>query len=400
MPRRSEFRIGKRAVEALRVAEGDATFWDRDLPGFGVRVYATGRKVYVVQTRGPEGPRRVTLGRHGEMSPEEARKRARPAIDRLKRGEDPFPPPELTVADLAGRYLRTHVAVHCRPSSARLYELVLRRHILPALGEKPLGAVGRGDVAALHRRLRDLPHMANRAARVLSGMYRQAESWGLAPPGSDPCRSVRYYRERPRERFLAPDEYRRLGRALREADASDRSWRPAVAAIRMLLLTGCRKGEIVTLRWDDVDRTAGELRLRHAKSGPRMVPLTAPVIRVLDGIPRTQGNPWVIRGRKPGSHLTDLAYHWRRLAARAGLEGVRIHDLRHSYASRALALGEGLSAIGQLLGHAGVGTTARYAHLMRDAERAAAERVGDSIAAHISPARGAPDADAGPAGPP
>ena len=388
MPRRSEFRIGKRAVEALRVKKRDATFWDRDLAGFGVRVYATGRKVYVVQTRGPDGPRRVTLGRHGEMSPDEARKRARSAIDRLKRGEDPFPPPELTVAELAGRYLRTHVAVHCKPSSARLYELALRRHILPVLGAKPLGAVGRGDAADLHRRLRDSPHMANRAARVLSGMYRQAESWGLVAPGSDPCRSVRYYRERPRERFLAPDEYRRLGRALREAEAKDRSWRPAVAAIRMLLLTGCRKGEIVMLRWDDVDRTARELRLRGTKTGPRMVPLTAPVLRVLDGIPGTEGNPWVIPGRKPGAHLTDLSYHWRRVAARAGLEGLRIHDLRHSYASRALALGEGLATIGRLLGHSGVATTARYAHLMRDAEKAAAGRVGDSIAVHICPARG------------
>ena len=392
MPRRSEFRIGKRTVEALRVKRGDAVFWDRDLAGFGVRVHATGRKVYVVQTRGPGGPRRATLGRHGEMSPDEARIRARLAIDRMKRGEDPSPPPALTVADLAERYLRTHVAVHCKPGSARLYRLALRRHILPALGARPVGAVGRGDAADLHRRLRDFPHMANRAARVLSGMYRQAEAAGLVPPGSDPCRALRYYREPPRERFLAPDEYRRLGRALGEAEARGPSWRPAVAAIRMLILTGCRKGEIVTLRWDDVDLTAGELRLRSAKSGPRMVPLTAPLLRVLEGIPRAGGNPWVIPGRKPGAHLTDLSYHWRRIAARAGLEGVRIHDLRHSYASRALALGEGLAAIGRLLGHAQAGTTARYAHLMRDAETAAARRVGDSIAAHILPRRGAPGA--------
>ena len=385
MPRRSEFRIGRRAVEALRVETGDATFWDRDLAGFGVRVYATGRKVYVVQTRGPDGPRRVSLGQHGRMSPDEARKRARAAIDRLKRGEDPLPPPELTVAELVERYLRAHVAAHCKPSSARLYELVLRRHVVPALGAKPVGAVGRGDVADLHHRLRESPHIANRTARVLSGMYRQAEAWGLVPPGSGPGRPVRYYRERPRERFLAPEEYRRLGRALAGAEARSPTWRSAVAAIRLLLLTGCRKSEIVTLRWDDVDLTARELRLRGAKSGPRMVPLTAPVMRVLDAIPKTAGNPWAIPGRKPGTHLSDLAYHWARIAAEAGLDGVRIHDLRHSYASRALALGESLATIGGLLGHAGVGTTARYAHLMRDAEKAAAGRVGDSIAVHLAP---------------
>ena len=308
-----------------------------------------------------------------------------------------FPAPpgrELTVAALAERYLRTYVEVRCKPNTFRLYRLVLEKHILPALGAAPIGTVGRAEAAALHHRLRETPNTANRTARVLSGMFRQAEAWGLIPPGLDPCTAVRYYREPPRERFLAPEEYRRLGRALREAEAKGSLWLSAVAAIRMLLLTGCRKGEIVTLRWDDVDLTVGELRLRGAKSGPRMVPLTAPLTRVLDGIPRTRGNRWVIRGRKPDTHLTDLAYHWARVAARAGLDGVRIHDLRHSYASRALALGEGLSTIGRLLGHAGVGTTARYARLMRDAEKAAAGRVGDSIGVHIAPRRLARDADA------
>ena len=155
------------------------------------------------------------------------------------------------------------------------------------------------------------------------------------------------------------------------------------------MLTGCRKSEILTLRWDDVDRTAGEFRLRDGKRGPRMVPLTTPVLTVLDGIERIEGNPWVIRSRKPGACLPDLTYYWNRIQAHAELEGVRVHDLRHSHASR--ALGESLTMIDRILGHSKVGTTARYAHLVQDAEKAAAARTGDSIGAHLA----TPDAEAG-----
>ena len=393
VPRTSELKITKRTVDALSVERGDAVFWDRALQGFGVRAYATGRMVYVVQTRGPGGSRRVTLGRHGELSADAARKQAAVVIDRIKRGEDPVPTspaPEPTVAGLAERYLRVHVSTHCNAGTARRYRSALDNHILPALGATALSAVGRGDVAALHHKMRGTPRTANQAIKILSKMFSLAEAWGLVPPGGNPCRSVRRYKEAPRERFLTPEEYRRLGRALREAEADGLMWPQAIAALRLLMLTGCRREEIVTLRWDDVDMTARELRFRDAKSGPRMVPLTPSLVRVLDGIPRVEGNPWMITGRKPGAHLSDLHNHWERIRARAGLEDVRIHDLRHSYASRALALGESLTMIGRLLGHAKVSTTARYAHLMRDSEKAAAARVGDSIGVHVAPDNTAP----------
>ena len=205
----------------------------------------------------------------------------------------------------------------------------------------------------------------------------------MVPAGHNPCRLVRRYKEEARERFLSPDEWCRLGRALREAEADGSVWPQAIAARRLLLLTGCRRQEIVTLRWDDVDRTARELRLRQTKTGPRMVPLTPAVERVLDGIPRVEGSPWVIPGRKPATHLADLHDHWERIRDRAGLEDMRIHDIRHSYASRALAVGESLTMIGRLLGHSKVKSTARYAHLARDSEKAAAARVGGSIGAHV-----------------
>ena len=153
----------------------------------------------------------------------------------------------------------------------------------------------------------------------------------------------------------------------------------AVAAIRLLLLTGCRRNEILTLRWDDIDRTAGELRLRDTKAGPRRAPLTPAVDRVLAGIPRIEGNPWVISGEKAGSRLERIDVLWYRLRARAGLADVRLHDCRHSFASQALAIGEGLPVIARLLGHKTVMTTVKYAHLARDTERASAAKVGDSI---------------------
>ena len=158
-----------------------------------------------------------------------------------------------------------------------------------------------------------------------------------------------------------------------------------VAAFRVLMLTGCRRNEVLELKWDDVDRTMGELRLRDAKTGPRWVPLTPEVAGILDALPRVDGNPWVFPGRSPDGHLVNINQQWETLRSRAGLKDVRVHDLRHSFASRALALGESLTMIGGLLGHTKVQTTARYAHLARNTEIASTARVGASIGAHILP---------------
>ena len=253
----------------------------------------------------------------------------RAVIDRIKRGEDPRSaapalPAEPTVADLAERYMRVHVATHCNAKTAEGYRYVMEKHILPALGTMRVRDVGGAEVVALHHELRSMPLTANRTVKIVSKMFKLAQGWKMVPAGRNPCRLVRRYKEEPRERFLSPDEWRRLGRALREAEADGSVWPQAIAALRLLLLTGCRRQEIVTLKWDDVDRTARELRLRHAKTGPRMVPLTPWVERVLDGIPRVEGSPWVIPGRKPDTHLADLHDHWERIRDRAGLENMRI----------------------------------------------------------------------------
>ena len=329
MPGQKAIRISKRSVAALDVERGDTLFWDRDLKGFGVRVYATGRRVCVVQMRGPTGrPKRATLGEHGKIVADEARRQAAVVIDRIRRGEDPFPPapvPEPTIADLAERYIKVHLEVNCRPATVEACRRVVDLYILPELGKLPLASVERSHVSDLHFKMRDKPAQANQTVDVLSKMFRLAEAWGITPPRRNPCRSVRHYKKNRRERFLTPEEYRQLGRVLDEAETQGGFLRSGVAAIR-LLLTGCRKNEIVTLRWDDIDRTAGEIRLPDSKTGARRIPLTPAVEWVLSRIPRIEGNPWVVTGQKPGDHLKNLDHIWLRLRPRAGLDDVRIHD--------------------------------------------------------------------------
>ena len=392
--------ISRRTVEALAV-EKDTVFWDSELSGFGVRVYPSGSKMYVVQTRaGGKAATRVTVGRHGVITAEEARRRAALIVARIKAGEDPVAEPLAvkraqgpTVGELARQYLEEHVAVRCKPKTAYTYRLIVEKHLVPALGRTPALAVGHAEVTALHHRLRDTPVMANQVVDTLSRIYNAAEDRGSIPEAGNPCRLVVKNRERRRERFLTEEEFRRLGRVLDEAGSRKGVSAHAVAAIRLLLLTGCRKGEILNLRWSEVDLEANELRLRDSKTGPRTISLSPEAAAVLAAVPRVAGNPFVIAGKVKGKPMRNLNDPWDIVCERAGLEDMRIHDARHSYASRALALGESLPMIGRLLGHTQVETTARYAHLAEDSLRDSAERVSESIAADIlsgySPPRGA-----------
>ena len=376
--------ISKRTVDGLSVADKDAVFWDDKIPGFGVRVYPSGSKVYVVQTRTNGKSKRITLGRHGILTADQARKKAAETITLLKSGQDQGekPVPTITVAELAARYFEDHVDIHCKPVTRKVYRSTVTRFILPAYGHFPVQKVGREQVALLHRKLRDRPYMANRVLEIASKLFNLAEEWELRS-GSNPCKFVRKYPETKRERFLTDEEFRRLGGVLNEMEAAGRLPVHPAAALRLLMLTGCRRNEIVELEWKNVDLAAGEIRLPDSKTGARLVPLSPAAARVLAELPRVEGSPWVIPGRKPAKHLADLNHYWDRVREEADLEDVRIHDLRHSFASRALALGESLSMIGKLLGHNKIDTTARYAHLARDSIKASSARVADSIGSDI-----------------
>ena len=379
-------KITKRTVDALAAEERERVVWDDDLKGFGLRVHPTGRKVYIVKTRYRGRPVKVTIGPHGAVTPAEARTRAAEIISGARAGKDPaaWNRPDAkapTMRELGKRFHDEYVPSHCKPSTAEEYRRSVELFIDPRIGKRRVPDIQRSDIAALHHDMRDTPYQANRTLGVLSKIFNLAELWGLRPDGSNPCRHVKRFREERRERFLSDAEYQRLGAALKEIEQDGSETASAIAAVRLLMLTGCRLSEIQKLRWEHVNLEAGELRLRDSKTGAKVVHLGDPAIAMLRGIDREEGNPWVIAGRKPESHLTDLQHPWRRIRARAGINDVRIHDLRHSFASGGLLVGEGLPMIGKLLGHTQVQTTARYAHLANDPVKSAANRIASRIAA-------------------
>jgi integrase len=277
------------------------------------------------------------------------------------------------------RFLDEHVAVHCKPTTQAEYKRSVELFINPKIGSYRIIDVTRADIVELHQSMKETPYQANRTLGVLSIMFTIAALWEVRTDGVHPCWKVKRYKEIKRERYLTADELARLGRVLRESNSE----REAISCIRLLLLTGCRLSEIQTLKWEHVDLDAGLLRLPDSKTGAKLVSLGTAAVQTFKSIQKIEDNPYVITGQIEGQHLTDLQRPWRRLRKRAGLEDVRIHDLRHSFASDALALGEDLTMIGKLLGHTQIQTTARYAHLKTDPVRAAADKVSEAIAAAL-----------------
>ena len=283
--------LSKRVVDGLSVNGKDAVFWDRDLAGFGVRVYPSGKKVFVVQTRAFGRSKRVTLGTHGDITTEIARRDATEVIARIKKGQpavraEPEPTPDPTVADLAERYQREYVEKHCKPATISHYRLMLRKHIVPALGERLVADVDHKDILAFHNKLHRMPTVANRAADILVKTFNLADAWGWRPSGANPCRGVSRFKVEKHERFLTREELYRLGQALRAAPAERLASTHAAAAIRLLVLTGCRRNEILGLRWDDLNFDTGEMRLLKLKTGARAVPLSPAAKLVLTTLPR------------------------------------------------------------------------------------------------------------------
>jgi integrase len=377
-------KLTKRIIDATEPQVTEFFLWDENIPGFGLRVMPSGRKSFVVQYRAGRRPRRMSLGPSTVLTCDQARTRAITIIAAVKNGEDPAAVRAAnrnaaTVSDLAERFDKEHIAVRLKASTAKEYRGNLRRFILPALGRLAVPEITRADVAKFHHDLRHIPYQANRCLEVVSKMFVLAEMWGLRPDGSNPRKHIRKYPEEKRERFLSAAELRRIGDVLREMEIEGIELPSAILAARLLILTGCRLGEIMTLKWEYVDFNEHALRLPDSKSGKKTVHLGTPAVECLQTAQRIHGNPWVITGTLPGKSLSDLQPFWQRTRARAGLKDVRIHDLRHTFASTAVASGQGLPMIGKLLGHTQVQTTARYAHLAADPVRSAADSVATSL---------------------
>ena len=388
-------RLTKQRVDAaLRKppASGESYVWDREIPGFGLRIRPSGASAYVLLYRFAGRARRMTLGSGRVLTPDEARKLARQALAAVAAGRDPAAErkqarqkrPAVTFADVADRWLVEHANTRLKPSSLARAQGLLDHHVLPALGRLRIEDLERAHVARLHHAMRKNPVSANRARALVSAICNFAERVGLRPVGTNPCRHVKPFPEEKRRRFLSSEELARLGDALDhlEREGTGPCDRQAAAAIRLLLLTGARAGEILSLRWEYVDLERGVLRLPTSKTGAKEIQLGPAARAVLTGLrEQAEAEGYVIPGRVAGEPLKGLHRIWKRLLRSAAVdETVRLHDLRRTAASAGASAGLALETVGQLLGHRQANTTKGYAYLFDEARREAAERMERQIA--------------------
>jgi integrase len=396
-------KLTKRTIDALKPGPTRFTVWDTDLSGFGLRITPAGERTYVLKYRFGGKQRWYTIGRHGSpWTPDMARREALRLLGDTARNIDPAEQRDAdqqaeTVSELCDLYLNEGVG-HKKPSTLKADRGRIAHHIKPLLGKRRVNAIARADVERL---LADVSKgksaaappkagrkpgsiarggsgVAARTVALLSTIMAFAVSRHLRP--SNPARGVKLPKSRKMERFLSAREIGALALALRDEANTTGNVFPA-AAVKLLLLTGCRRGEILSLRWEHVDVEHRCLRLPDSKTGAKVVYLNAPAMALVTELPRVDGNSHVIPGARSGEPFIGIDKMWVRVRRAAGLDDVRLHDLRHSFASVGASGGLSLPLIGALLGHRHTTTTSRYAHLSADPIRAANEAVGATIAA-------------------
>ncbi len=406
-------RISKSAVDKLVCPPGKDRdiVWDDRLKGFGVAVFPTGVKTYVAQYRKGGRSHRVKLGLHGRLTPDEARSMAKAMLGDVEKGANPAAErraereaPTLRELVHGDDGFLAYARTKKKPGTASGYESALRLHILPLIGSRRIADIQPDDLERLHAGMSKHAPQANRTLDVFSAVWTWAAKRKLVAAADNPAKGVEKFSESPRERYLTKDELARLSDALVAAetvglpysvneDGPNAKHAPkpehrrrridiyALAAIRFLLLTGARLREVLHAKWEYVDLDRGMLFLPDSKTGKKPIYLSAAALAILSDLPRIEGNPFVIAGTKDGAPRSDLRKPWAAICEAANLEGVRLHDLRHSFASVGAGASLGLPIIGKLLGHSQASTTARYAHLDADPMRRAVEMIGETIAA-------------------
>jgi integrase len=407
-------KLTKRVVDRTRPGPKDQFLWDDELPGFGLRVYPSGRKHFVVQWKRAGRNRRLVLGLYGPITPDEARQLARDALAAIGRGEDPAEArdrrkADLTVAELCDRW----VAAGCprarpdarsgpklKPGTAATYRSAIERHIKPLLGARKLAtlrppdletfqaSVSAGKSAATEKtgprgvaRVRGGSGIAGRVTSYLAAILAWGRRMGLL--SGNPADGVRIIQARKRERILSEDELARLGAALAKAEADGAS-SLHVKALRILALTGARHNEIAGLQWSEIDQ-AGFLRLRDSKTGAKVIPLPAAALKILMTVKRRGGSPWVFPASRGDGPMRSLGPFWRALRLTAALPAdVVPHTLRHTLASAAAAGGASAPLLMAVLGHADIRTSMKYVHAQLDPAAAVAEAASARIAAALA----------------
>lgn len=370
-------KITNRSVEALKPTQKEAFYWDSDLTGFGVRIYPSGRKTYVVRIWLADRTRPQVLETIGStilLDAQEARDEARLRLrDAAIEPDDCSQERSILFAELSKRYLRDYAKL--RKRSWKADEQRAYKYLLPALGEKPIAQITRANIAALHNDIgRRFPYAANRCKEQLSKMFELARTWLLLPEThANPAKGVSDFPEQKKTRWLRSEEVTRLSQAVNlEPDPYVRAF------VYLLLLTSLRKTELISIKWSDLHGSTLEVKNRK-NNQPILIPLNMQALQILAKLPRQNDNPHVFVGSRPGAHLYDCKRAWHRIRHRANLEDVRLHDLRHTVAAWLAQSGESLHLIGKVLGHKSRESTAVYAHLVDDNARAALEKHGSTI---------------------
>ena len=393
-------KISNSTVRNLTPGPKPAFYWDEGLPGFGIKVTPKGKKVYVCQYRpggGAQSPsRRMSIGNHGHLTPEQARAVAKKVLGEVATGADPAHERQLrrqqiTVSQLCDRYLQEACATK-KQSTLDTDRGRIERHIKPLLGRKRVPDVTRADVkqflhdVATGKTVADIPTGPHGRARVSGGKGTATRTVGLLGSiftyacdleliDTNPVRGIKRFPDRKMERFLGESELMDLGAAL-EAAESDGLNPQALNIIRLLIFTGARKGEIEKLRWREVNAANGLLCLEDSKTGQKVIRLNAPAMQLISGLPRIDESEFVFPALKGVGHYTGTPKVWREVRKRAGSEDLRLQDLRHSYASMAASIGASLPIIGALLGHRSAATTQRYTHFAPDPIKTMSDAVG------------------------
>ncbi len=377
-------KLTQRDINAFTYRGGWDVRWDSAVPGLGLRIYPSGKKAFLVSYRIRGRKRRMALGAYGAITLDQARRQARRVLVQVQEGRDPLEERQRvaqgeTFGDLIKKYVTDYAKgprfpEKPRKKTWRTDENRLDRHVPEAWKGRKVDGITRWEVDRLHNQVGvKYPYEANRLLALLSKIFRLAKVWGFIDPSADnPVEGIERFKEQKRKRWVKPEELPALAKAI---DTEPNIYVRAV--LWLYMLTGARKTELLEAKWDDVDWSRGQLRLLETKSGEEQtVALNAPALAILQALPRQEGNPHILPGAKKGHHLVNIDKPWHRIRKAAGLEAVRLHDLRRTTGSWLAQAGVDLNRIKDALRHANISTTLIYARLGDDAVKPAMEEHG------------------------
>lgn len=370
-------KITKRVLDTAKLTNKAYEIWDAEVKGFHVIVTPSGRKTFYFRYYDANRKnQRIKIGVFGNITCDIAREISKSFAGDLAKGIDPKKEKEdsksqaketISFSHFFDIFTKNYRLIHHKPSTIKVDDYIIKLHIFPFFGDRNLNEINSKDVMEFKESLKHIPVTYNKSFAVIHKAFELSELWGYRPKNSNPCRGIQKYPEQKRERFLKIEELKRLEEILEDEEFLQLKSAYVLGAIKTLMYTGCRMSEILTLKWGDTYLNESYIHLKDSKTGERVVPLNEPAKKVLERLKQQPGNPYVFcSNTHKNGHIVNIEKAWQKIRKRADLNDVRIHDLRHSFASFAIKQGLDLYQVAKLLGHKNIRTTTRYAHLARE----------------------------------